>query len=202
MAIRPITTILILFSSSAFSDSLEQQLVTAAVERTSHEVRYDGAYLAIPYPNGDVPAGIGVCTDVIIRSYRALGVDLQQRVHEDMAENFALYPSKRIWNLNRPDPNIDHRRVPNLQVFFARQGVALPASESKHDYSAGDIVSWMLPGNLPHIGIVTGMISPTTGNPLVVHNIGAGPKLEDILFSYDISGHYRYFPDGEGAASP
>ncbi|MEX1033198.1 MAG: DUF1287 domain-containing protein [Cellvibrionaceae bacterium] len=185
---------LLLFCPSAFSDHLAHDLVAAALERANHSVRYDGGYLSIPYPNGDVPATIGVCTDVIIRSYRALGIDLQQLVHEDMTENFAHYPSKRIWNLSRPDSNIDHRRVPNLQVFFLRHGDTLAVTDNKYDYVAGDIVTWILPGNLPHIGIVTDRVSPATGNPLIVHNIGAGPKVEDMLFSHDITGHYRYLP--------
>lgn len=196
VATKFVAIILALFSVSAFSENSEQRLVTAAIERSHHEVRYDGAYLAIPYPNGDVPTSMGVCTDLVIRAYRALGVDLQRLVHEDMLEHFPLYPSERIWNLSRPDPNIDHRRVPNLQVFFARHGIALPASDDQQDYSAGDIVTWMLPGNLPHIGIVTDRLS-SSGSPLIVHNIGAGPKLEDMLFAYPIRGHYRFFPNAE-----
>ncbi|WP_439136296.1 DUF1287 domain-containing protein, partial [Pseudomaricurvus sp.] len=142
----------ILVSQSSFGQSFENDLVVAAIERTRHEVRYDGSYLAIPYPNGDVPSSIGVCTDVIIRSYRAIGTDLQQLVHEDMAENFLSYPSKQIWGLKSPDKNIDHRRVPNLQTYFTRHGVKLAISTNNQDYAPGDIVTWMLPGNLPHIG--------------------------------------------------
>lgn len=169
-------------------------LVEAAIDRTHHAVRYDGSYRAIDYPGGDVPADIGVCTDVVIRSYRALGVDLQVLVHEDMSSDFDAYPSKRIWGLNRTDRNIDHRRVPNLQTFFERHGQSLPISRSAEDYLPGDIVSWMLPGNLPHIGIVTDRFNENSGQPMVVHNIGTGPKLEDILFTYSITGHYRYQP--------
>ncbi len=185
---------LLLFSHNAVADTLAVQLVAAAIERTKHSVRYDGAYFSIDYPNGDVPAEIGVCTDVIIRSYRALGIDLQQFVHEDMNKEFDAYPSQRIWGLHSTDRNIDHRRVPNLQVFFARHGNQFAISNSAEDYLPGAIVSWMLAGNLPHIGIVTDRISATTGNPLIVHNIGSGPKLEDILFKYKISGHYNYKP--------
>ena len=166
----------------------------AALERTKHEVRYNGAYFSISYPNGDVPSNVGVCTDVVIRSYRKIGTDLQVLVHEDMAKNFGLYPSKRIWGLKTTDRNIDHRRVPNLQVFFSRHGKSLPKSDKKQDYAPGDLVTWMLPGNLPHIGIVTDQISESTGNPLVAHNIGSGPDLEDMLFVYKITGHYRYEP--------
>jgi len=172
--------------------SFEQDLVDAAMERTHHTVRYDGTYVRIDYPGGDVPADTGVCTDLVIRSYRALGTDLQRLVHEDMALHFGAYPSKRIWGLTRTDRNIDHRRVPNLQVFFKRKGEVLPVSSDPADYAPGDLVTWMLPGNLPHIGIVTDRKSGTT--PLVVHNIGAGPKLEEMLFDYPITGHYRYRP--------
>lgn len=186
-----------LFSTSILAQSASEQLVEAALERTQFEVRYDGRYMAIDYPNGDVPAEMGVCTDVVIRSYRKLGIDLQQAVHEDMRDNFELYPSKRIWGLNSTDKNIDHRRVPNLQTFFSRHGKSLNISDDPHHYKPGDMVSWMLPGNLPHIGIVTDQKSAKTGNPLIVHNIGAGPKLEDMLFDYDITGHYRYFPQSE-----
>lgn len=174
------------------AETFEEQLVAAAMERTQHAVRYDGSYFAIEYPNGDVPENIGVCTDVIIRAYRSLGIDLQRLVHEDMAENFPEYPSERIWGLTRTDRNIDHRRVPNLQVFFERHGEVLPVSNHPGDYAAGDLVTWMLPGNLPHIGIISDKFNATSGNPLVVHNIGAGPKLEDMLFGYEITGHYRY----------
>jgi uncharacterized protein YijF (DUF1287 family) len=124
-----------------------------------------------------------------------MGVDLQVLVHEDMAKNFRSYPSKRLWGLSSTDRNIDHRRVPNLQVFFSRHGKVLPVSGQGQDYAPGDIVTWMLPGNLPHIGIVTDKSSLSNKNPLIVHNIGAGPKLEDMIFSYKITGHYRYVPN-------
>lgn len=191
---RFLLTIFILFSQSSFGQSFEGDLVAAAIDRTTHNVRYNGSYFSIPYPNGDVPSNIGVCTDVIIRSYRAIGTDLQKLVHEDMTQNFSNYPSKRIWGLKSPDKNIDHRRVPNLQAYFTRHGVKLTASTNKEDYAPGDIVTWMLPGNLPHIGIVTNKTAGSTGNPLIAHNIGAGPKLDDMLFSYKITGHYRYEP--------
>ncbi|MBQ0729912.1 MAG: DUF1287 domain-containing protein [Oleispira antarctica] len=185
---------LLLSTQVAFSQNFELDVVEAALERTNHNVRYDGRYLSIPYPNGDVPANIGVCTDVIVRTYRAIGTDLQQLVHEDMVANFEAYPSKRIWGLSRTDKNIDHRRVPNLQAFLSRHGEVLAVSNDASDYKAGNIVTWMLPGNLPHIGLITNKISALTGNPMVVHNIGAGPKLDDVLFSYSITGHYRYSP--------
>lgn len=169
-----------------------RKLVDAALEQTMTAVTYNGAYFKIAYPMGDVPAQFGVCTDVIIRAYRKLDIDLQQLVHEDMRSNFSLYPAKRNWNQTRTDTNIDHRRVPNLQTFFTRHGKKLSVSLKPHDYQAGDLVTWMLPGNLPHIGIVTDQRSSDGLRPLIVHNIGAGPKLEDMLFDYPITGHYRY----------
>ncbi|MEE4219217.1 MAG: DUF1287 domain-containing protein [Xanthomonadales bacterium] len=180
---------------AAIADSFEQALATAALERTTHSVRYDGSYMTIAYPGGDVPADVGVCTDVVIRAYRATGTDLQQLVHEDMSENFERYPSKRIWGLQEPDSNIDHRRVPNLQVFFKRHGTDLPVSDRADAFLPGDIVTWTLPGNLPHIGIVSDRVDPASGRRMVVHNIGAGPVLEDMLFKYPVTGHYRYIPD-------
>ena len=170
------------------------ELIAAALERTKYEIMYDGSYHSIKYPGGDVPLNIGVCTDVIIRSFRKLGVDLQKLVHEDMKSNFSQYPSKKIWGLRRPDTNIDHRRVPNLQVFFSRNGQNLRVTNKAPDYRPGDIVAWMLPGNLPHIGIVTDQYSENTGNPMIVHNIGRGPELEEMLFMYQITGHYMYMP--------
>ena len=170
-----------------FSEKIKQ----AAIERTEYRVRYDGSYRKIDYPNGDVPAGIGVCTDVVIRAYRKLGIDLQKDVHEDMRANFGQYP--KIWGLKRPDPNIDHRRVPNLQTLFKRKGIVLPATNNPDDYVTGDIVSWMLPGNWPHIGFIVESRALFGRKPMVVHNIGAGPVLEDMLFDYPITGHYRYY---------
>ncbi|WP_228779228.1 DUF1287 domain-containing protein [Methylobacter sp. BlB1] len=186
------------FPSNVFAEIAPDQLAAAAIERTAHKVVYDGRYFRIPYPGGDVPEGIGVCTDEVIRSYRKLGIDLQVLVHKDMVANFSAYPSKRLWGLTRPDPNIDHRRVPNLQAFFKRHGQTLPVSDKAETYKPGDIVTWMLPGNLPHIGIVTGEMAIAVKRPLVVHNIGQGPRLEDVLFAYPITGHYRYLPDKRG----
>ena len=176
--------------SQESSEEIATRLVKAAIERTSHEVTYDGSYRRIDYPGGDVPDGIGVCTDVVIRTYRGVGIDLQEAVHEDMSAAFSAYPT--LWGLERPDSNIDLRRVPNLQVFFRRNGTALPVSENPEDFRAGEIVTWMLPGNLPHIGIVTDHRSSDGVRPLVVHNIGSGPKLEDRLFEFPITGHYKY----------
>ncbi|MDQ3687257.1 MAG: DUF1287 domain-containing protein, partial [Acidobacteriota bacterium] len=143
------------------------------------------------YPGGDVPAEAGVCTDEVIRSYRKVGVDLQKEVHEDMKSNFSLYP--RQWGLTKPDTNIDHRRVPNLMAFFGRKGEALPITDSAKDYAPGEIVTWDLGGGMTHIGIVVNVAASADSNrDLIVHNIGAGPKMEDVLFAWKITGHYRY----------
>ena len=167
-------------------------VVEAALERTEHTVIYNGAYRQIAYPMGDVPARYGVCTDVVIRAYRAAGIDLQKLVHEDMKAHFSVYPDH--WGLTRPDSNIDHRRVPNLQVFFTRHGESFPVSDEPENYQPGDLVTWTVGGNRPHIGIVTDRQSRDGNRLLIVHNIGWGPKLEDMLFDYPITGHYRYLP--------
>lgn len=174
--------------------SFADKLAAAGLEQTKTRVTYDGSYFKIPYPGGDVPADLGVCTDVIVRAYRALGIDLQVEVHKDMKANFAKYP--KLWGLKSPDTNIDHRRVPNLQVFFTRHGQSLPVTQNPSDYQTGDLVTWNLKtvGSLPHIGIVTAERSADGLRPLIVHNIGAGTVLEDMLFSYTITGHYRYAP--------
>jgi uncharacterized protein YijF (DUF1287 family) len=194
MVMSKFVIIFLLLSAAINASEFNKDIVASLIERTTHNIRYDGSYIPISYPNGDVPTNIGVCTDVIIRAYRKLGTDLQRLVHEDMAANFLLYPSKRIWGLNTTDKNIDHRRVPNLKTFFKRHGVTLKNSRNKADYSVGDIITWMLPGNLPHIGIVIDRVSPITGNPMIVHNIGRGPKIDDMIFDYKITGHYRYEP--------
>ncbi|HEX6624035.1 MAG TPA: DUF1287 domain-containing protein, partial [Pyrinomonadaceae bacterium] len=174
-------------SGSPFLD----KLVEAAVARSQEKVRYDPTYFKIDYPNGDVPAEVGVCTDEVIRSYRKVGVDLQREVHEDMKQNFSVYPKK--WGLKKTDTNIDHRRVPNLMVFFERQGAALPVTDRAADYKPGDVVTWDLGGGLTHIGIVVNIPSEGDENRLLIeHNIGAGPQIEDILFNWKITGHYRY----------
>ena len=183
-----------LVASAVWAQTSATDLVAAAIERTHHTVRYDGRYFRIPYPNGDVPADVGVCTDVVIRAYRQLGIDLQALVHADISAHFNIYPSKRIWGLAAPDSNIDHRRVPNLQVFLTRKGESLPVSQQAGDYQPGDLVTWMLPGNLPHIGIISDQQDPESKVPLVIHNIGRGPRQENSLFSFPITGHYRYLP--------
>ena len=162
----------------------------SAIELTNKSVIYNGDYYSIPYPNGDVPDGIGVCTDVVIRTYRSVGLDLQKEVHEDMEANFELYP--KIWGLSKPDSNIDHRRVPNLMTYFKRQGAEIPITDKGKDYLPGDIVSWNLGGGLTHIGIVVNKKSNDNKRFMIVHNIGGGQVLEDCLFNYTITGHYRF----------
>nr|WP_255988905.1 DUF1287 domain-containing protein [Chitinolyticbacter albus] len=190
---RPCLLLVISFFivGSAIADSATTDaLVAAARARTLKPERYDGSYRRIAYPMGDVPDDRGVCTDVVIRAYRKVKIDLQVLVHEDMRKNFSVYP--KLWGLSKPDPNVDHRRVPNLQTFFRRAGAALPVSTAAADYKSGDLVTWMLPGNLPHIGIVSDRTVPGTSRPLIIHNIGSGSTEEDALFAYPITGHYRY----------
>jgi uncharacterized protein YijF (DUF1287 family) len=165
-------------------------LSSAAIELTKQKVVYDPSYYSISYPNGDIPEGKGVCTDVVIRAYRKMGIDLQKLVHEDMKQNFSLYP--KIWGLTKPDKNIDHRRVPNLMKFFERHGVVKDITDNPKDYLAGDIICWNLGGSTTHIGLVVDKKSADGKRYLIVHNIGAGQVLEDCLFSYKIIGHYRY----------
>lgn len=161
------------------------RLVEAAHYRTTQQVRYDPAYVVIDYPGGDVPADTGVCTDVVIRSYRALGIDLQKLVHEDMRAAFSAYP--KLWGLKRPDRNIDHRRVPNLETFFRRHGAEVKG-EGKGRYLPGDLVTWDLNGKgLWHIGIV---VAPDA----FVHNVGAGPELTKGIDQWKVVGHFRYHP--------
>jgi uncharacterized protein len=185
-----VAALLALPPSPAAPAGFVEQVIAAAVAQTGRPTRYDGSYRRIPYPGGDVPADVGVCTDVVIRAYRAAGVDLQQRVHEDMTWSFAAYP--RLWGLRQPDANIDHRRVPNLQTYFRRKGAQAATTRDPRDYAAGDLVTWMLPGNLPHIGLVSDRRSADGERPLIVHNIGNGPEIEDMLFAFTITGHYRY----------
>ncbi|AXP81735.1 Putative amidase domain protein [Mariniflexile rhizosphaerae] len=165
-------------------------LSQAALELTKQKVTYDPSYFSIPYPNGDVPANKGVCTDVIIRAYRKMGVDLQKEVHEDMKAHFKWYP--KTWGLKTPDKNIDHRRVPNLMTYFERQGADKPITNNAKDYIPGDVVCWNLSGAITHIGIVVNKKSNDGKRYLIVHNIGAGQVLEDCLFDFKIIGHYRF----------
>ncbi|MCF6301171.1 MAG: DUF1287 domain-containing protein [Proteobacteria bacterium] len=184
-------TILLLMLLSTQVQALD--LVEAAKQRLKHFVVYDGAYQQIAYPNGDVAPNKGVCTDVLIRSYRSLGIDLQQLVHEDMSVNFDQYP--KAWGLKKPDSNIDHRRVPNLETFFKRHGTTLSITKNGADYQPGDIVSWRLnSSNLPHIGIISD-VKARSGNFKIIHNIGLGPQINDMLFDHKIVGHFRYAVD-------
>jgi uncharacterized protein len=163
-----------------------EQLSKKALELTEQQVQYDPTYFSIPYPNGDVPADKGVCTDVVIRAYRKLGVDLQKEVHEDMKSNFSFYPKK--WGLTKTDKNIDHRRVPNLMTFFSRQGKKLSTSLKPEDYAPGDIMTWDLGRGITHIGIVVNKKSEDGLRYQIVHNIGGGQVLADCLFQYTITG--------------
>lgn len=170
-----------------------QDLVQAARARTLAGVHYDGRYVKISYPGGDVPADTGVCTDVIIRSYRAaLGYDLQKYVHEDMKAHFAAYP--KIWGLTHTDASIDHRRVPNLEKFLDRQGARLPVTDNPVDYKPGDLVTWRLGGSMPHIGIVSDKKN-AKGVPLILHNVGLGPQEDELLFLVPTYRHYRFLPE-------
>jgi uncharacterized protein YijF (DUF1287 family) len=161
------------------------RVIEGARKQVGKTLSYDPAYRRIAYPNGDVPLAVGVCTDVVIRAYRHAGVDLQVLVHEDMKRNFSKYP--KSWGLRKPDTNIDHRRVPNLATFFKRQGAALPVTKVASDYKPGDVVTWKLSSGVPHIGIVS-------GRDRVVHNIGSGAREEDVLFAYELTGHFRWPP--------
>lgn len=172
------------------TDSANLNLSDSAMELTEQDVVYDSRYFSIDYPNGDIPSDKGVCTDVIIRAYRKIGIDLQKEVHLDMKSNFDKYP--KIWGLNTTDKNIDHRRVPNLMTFFKRKGAEQPISDNPDDYIPGDVVCWSLGGGLTHIGIVVEKRSHDEKRNLIVHNIGQGQVLEDVLFEYKVIGHYRY----------
>jgi len=166
------------------------EISDAAISLTKDNVVYDPSYFAIDYPNGDVPKGKGVCTDVVIRTFRKLGVDLQKEVHEDMKANFSKYPKN--WGLKTTDKNIDHRRVPNLMTFFEREESALAISQNPDEYLPGDVVAWNLGGAITHIGIVIEPKSEDGKRHLIVHNIGDGQVIEDCLFKFKIIGHYRY----------
>lgn len=186
----PFRLLPILAMACALQASPPEDLIQAAKEQIGVTTQYDGRYVRIPYPGGDVPQEGGVCTDVLIRAYRHLGIDLQRKVHEDMVAAWSAYPNP--WRMRRTDRSIDHRRVPNLATFFRRHGTTL-ATTREAVYRPGDLVTWLLPGGLPHIGIVSDQHSQA-GVPLILHNIGRGTQLEDMLFSYRITGHYRYFP--------
>jgi len=195
MKLNPIKLVLPLLLGFSLTLSAQEQfspekISDSALALTNKQVIYDGSYYSIPYPNGDVPEGIGVCTDVVIRTYRANGLDLQKEVHEDMTANFNVYPN--IWDHKKPDANIDHRRVPNLMTYFERQDSKLPITNNGSDYQPGDIVAWDLGGGTTHIGVVVDTPSIDKKRYQIVHNIGNGQVLEDCLFDFEIIGHYRF----------
>ena len=184
--------------AQAGEDERAAALLAAAHAQIGVTVGYDPAYATLAYPGGDVPPDRGVCSDVVIRAYRAIGIDLQRLVHEDMRRHFEAYPNH--WGLRRPDRNIDHRRVPNLETFFGRRGARLPPGGESADYRPGDLVTWRLPGNLPHIGLVSDRPAPLADPALaprflIVHNVGAGTQVEDVLFAWPVTAHFRYLPE-------
>lgn len=197
--------LMIALATFAKAEPVGERVAAAAIAQTRVTRLYDPSYVVLDYPGGDVAADRGVCTDVVIRAMRAVGVDLQRLVHEDMRANFRAYPQR--WGMSRPDRNIDHRRVPNLETFFTRKGVRLPPSRAVADYLPGDIVSWNLKGDgtyVGHIGVVTA-VRTRDGRPLVVHNIGAGARLEDVLFQWRMTGRFRPAPalaPPDGAPQP
>ncbi len=177
-------------ASVATAQTSVARIIVGAKNQVGVTRSYDPAYRSIPYPGGDVPIHTGVCTDVVIRAFRHAGLDLQVLVHQDMKRNFAKYP--RNWGLRRPDTNIDHRRVPNLATFFTRRGGKIPVTARATDYQPGDIVIWRLSSGVPHIGVVSDVRSRTSKRPLIVHNIGSGAQIEDVLFDYELTGHFRW----------
>lgn len=184
-----LTLALLALAPAAFAGAVPSSLTEAARGQVGVTVTYDPAYVALEFPGGDLPRDRGVCTDVVIRALRdAWGIDLQLAVNRDMKAAFAAYPA--LWGLATTDRNIDHRRVANLATLFTRVGAALPLTDEPAPYLPGDIVTWTLPGNLPHIGIVSDR-QAEDGTPLILHNIGAGAREEDILFAYPMTGHYR-----------
>ncbi|HTG64831.1 MAG TPA: DUF1287 domain-containing protein [Flavobacterium sp.] len=185
-------TVAIMSNEKDIAKTFSEKLSQSAISIIDPHIEYDPSYFAIPYPNGDVPATKGVCTDVIIRAYRNLGIDLQKEVHEDMKTNFSKYPNLKKWGMTKTDTNIDHRRVPNLEVFFMRKGEKLAVTQNPSDYKTGEIISWKINGKLPHIGIITHKLSADAKRHLIVHNVGYGQVLEDCLFNYEITGHFKY----------
>lgn len=176
------------------------EVLAAAHAQVGVTLVYDPAYRRLDFPNGDVPADRGVCSDVVVRAWRAIGIDLQVGLNRDMRAHFAAYP--RIWGLAKPDPNIDHRRVPNLETFLRRHGESFPPGRDAAAYRPGDLVSWRLERGEPHIGIVSNRRSADGRRPLIVHNIGAGTQVEDVLFHWPPVGHFRYFPASAAPPRP
>ena len=179
----------------SFANDSARRLIYGLQEQLDSTRSYDPAYVKLEYPGGDVPLSTGVCADVIVRAFRVLGIDMQKEIHEDMKANVRKYP--QLWGLRGPDKNIDHRRVPNQMIWFQREGKEIALRDSgeysREDFLPGDVVAWMLPGNLYHIGVVTHLRAPASHNPLVVHNIGRGAEVQDVLFAWEIIGHYRWF---------
>lgn len=176
---------------AADSSPVLKAIIDGATEQVGKTTGYDPSYQKLDYPNGDVPIETGVCSDVIVRAFRKGGIDLQKEVHEDMKANFAAYPTK--WGLKSPDANIDHRRVPNLQMFFTRKAKSLSTSADSENFLPGDVVTWDLGFGVDHVGIVVNVWYKPSQRYLIVHNIGAGTRMEDVLFAWKITGHYRYF---------
>lgn len=179
------------WGAPACAETDADRVAAAALAQVGVTIRYAPEYVRLDFPGGDLPLDRGVCTDVVIRALRAVGVDLQLDVHRDMQAHFSAYP--RDWGLSRADANIDHRRVPNLERYFRRRGMALPLGSEADRFLAGDLVSWRLDGGLPHIGVVSDRRSADGRRPLIVHNIGAGAQIEDVLFEWKMHGHFRYF---------
>ena len=185
-----IVLLTLIVSTNQAQTEFGKRLADSAFTLTKQKVTYDPAYFQIKYPNGDVPSDKGVCTDVIIRAYRKVGIDLQKEVHNDIKSNFDNYP--KYWKLKKPDTNIDHRRVPNLMVFFAKYGKVKQLSLKPIDYLPGDIVCWNLRGAITHIGLVSNKKTLDGKRYFMIHNIGQGQVMEDCLFEYKIIGHYEY----------
>ena len=162
----------------------------SAIDIINPDIEYVRGWFEIPYPNGDVDPMTGVCTDVVIRTLRRLDFDLQKEMHIDMTNNFDKYP--KYWDDNKPDSNIDHRRVYNQMRYFKRMGNEVEITNNPEDYLPGDIVAWNLGGNITHIGVVVGKKSSDGLRNMIVHNIGNGQVMEDILFDNRIIGHYRF----------
>ena len=186
-------------SQSALAEAMQvradatplEKINAGAIEQTTQTTGYDASYVKLEYPNGDAPIETGVCADVVVRAFRKAEIDLQKELHEDMKKNFTIYPRK--WGLRGPDANIDHRRVPNLMTWFDRQGKARPITKDAKDYLPGDVIAWDMTPGLPHIGMVSKIKVEGAERYAVVHNIGAGARIEDVLFAWKITGHYRYF---------
>jgi uncharacterized protein YijF (DUF1287 family) len=168
-----------------------KQFIEAAIEQSKVTTGYDPSYAKIDYPNGDVSSDTGVCSDVVVRAFRKAGIDLQKEVHEDMTRAWSEYPKK--WGARGTDTSIDHRRVLNLTNYFDRQGKSQPITTDRADYLPGDVVAWELSDGVEHIGILTNLSSEADQHYLIVHNIGAGARVEDVLLAWKIIGHYRYF---------